>query len=108
MKLPVSRLLTQAHALQGTHTAGLAGPRSRRHTRLAMSADNTAEDFNARLAGRAAAITVAAAIALTPLASEAATAELIPYSTLVNEIATHKVAERSRSRETRSRSSSRR
>ena len=54
MKLPVSRLLTQAHALQGTHTAGLAGPRSRRHTRLAMSAepDNTAEDFNARLAGR--------------------------------------------------------
>jgi len=95
MKLPVSRLLTQAHALQGTHTAGLAGPRSRRHTRLAMSAepDNTAEDFNARLAGRAAAITVAAAIALTPLASEAATAELIPYSTLVNEIATHKVAE---------------
>eukprot|EP00618_Florenciella_parvula_P017465 CAMPEP_0119479434 /NCGR_PEP_ID=MMETSP1344-20130328/8700_1 /TAXON_ID=236787 /ORGANISM="Florenciella parvula, Strain CCMP2471" /LENGTH=711 /DNA_ID=CAMNT_0007513667 /DNA_START=86 /DNA_END=2221 /DNA_ORIENTATION=- len=95
MKLPVSRLLTQAHALQGTHTAGLAGPRSRRHTRLAMSADsdNSAEDFNVRLAGRAAAITVAAAIALTPLASEAASPELIPYSSLVSEITTHKIAE---------------
>eukprot|EP00620_Florenciella_sp_RCC1587_P008720 CAMPEP_0182601024 /NCGR_PEP_ID=MMETSP1324-20130603/91275_1 /TAXON_ID=236786 /ORGANISM="Florenciella sp., Strain RCC1587" /LENGTH=541 /DNA_ID=CAMNT_0024818931 /DNA_START=47 /DNA_END=1669 /DNA_ORIENTATION=+ len=94
MKLPVSRLLTQAHALQGHHTLGLAGPRSRRHTRLAMSADSdNAADLNARLAGRAAAITVAAAIALTPLASEAATAELIPYSSLVSEIATHKVAE---------------
>ena len=53
MKLPVSRLLTQAHALQGHHTLGLAGPRSRRHTRLAMSADSdNAADLNARLAAR--------------------------------------------------------
>jgi len=83
MKIPVARSFVNGHALQSSSF--------RRTSPLTMSSgDNDFKNLPDDLARRAVAMTAAAAMAFTPLAAQAAPIS-VPYSTLVQEVASKQV-----------------